>query len=622
MCGICGKILFDSSHSIDSNELSLMMDSLVHRGPDDGGKYVKGNIGLGFRRLSIIDMDTGNQPISNEDETIWIVFNGEIYNHIELRQSLIKKGHDFKTKSDTEVIVHLYEEYGSELVNHLRGMFAFVIWDEIKRKLFCARDRFGIKPFFFYHDKNMFVFGSEIRAIKNAKGVDKKIDILALDSYFAYGYTMGSRTIFENIKKLEPGHTLSIDLANDSRPIIERYWRVNFEFDYDKSQEEWQEELEFTLSESVRIRLMSEVPLGAFLSGGIDSSSVVALMSENTTSRVKTFSMGFRETEFNELHFAREVAEKYNTEHHEKIIEPESIDLLSDIVNIYDEPFADSSAIPTFLVSKFAKEFVTVALSGDGGDELFAGYTRYQNVKNLMKFKTSSKKLHRLLWSKVGNIMPEGMLGEGFAFRLSKPSNQIPAYISLYFNENQRENLYKRDIYDVLRKDMAEKHKLSLIQKSNTSDIVTSLQELDIQTYLVDDILTKVDRASMSNSLEVRVPFLDHKLAELSFRMPVDMKLHKKSSKHILKETMRKYLPRTTLEHRKQGFGVPLDSWFKSDLKDYATSRLLSSNSKLYDYVELEYVRKVMDNHFLGMRDFSAKIWSLLFLDEWLLQNG
>lgn len=622
MCGICGKILFDSSDSIDSKELSSMMDSLVHRGPDDDGKYVKGNIGLGFRRLSIIDIDTGNQPISNEDETIWIVFNGEIYNHLELRQSLIKKGHDFKTKSDTEVIVHLYEEYGSELITHLRGMFAFVILDETKRKLFCARDRFGIKPFFFYHDKNMFVFGSEIRAIKNAKGVDKKIDILALDSYFTYGYIMGSRTIFENIKKLEPGHTLSIDLTNDYRPIIERYWSVNFEFDYDKSQEEWQEELEFTLSESVRIRLMSEVPLGAFLSGGIDSSSVVALMSENSTSRVKTFSMGFEETEFNELHFAREVAEKYNTEHHEKIIKPESIDLLSDIVQIYDEPFADSSAIPTFLVSKFAKEFVTVALSGDGGDELFAGYTRYQNVKNLMKFKTPSKKLHRLLWSKFGNIMPEGILGEGLAFRLSKPSNQIPAYISLYFNENQRENLYKRDIYDVLRKDMAEKYKLSLIQKSNTSDIVTSLQELDIHTYLVDDILTKVDRASMSNSLEVRVPFLDHKLAELSFRMPVDMKLHKKSSKHILKETMRKYLPRSTLEHRKQGFGVPLDSWFKSDLKDYATSCLLSSNSKLYDYVELEYVRKVLDNHFLGMRDFSAKIWSLLFLDEWLLQNG
>src|SRR6185312_13378893 len=377
MCGITGIVHFDRDKAISPAVLKNMSDSIYHRGPDDEGLYINQNVGLGFRRLSIIDLSTGHQPLSNQNDRIYIVFNGEIYNYLEQRKKLKQKGYTFKTTTDTEVILHLYQEYGVDCLQYLRGMFAFAIWDGNKQQLFCARDRFGIKPFYFYSDEEKFVFGSEIKAILKSNNIDKTISLDALDSYFAFGYITSDLSIYKNIKKLQPAHYLLLSFKD--KPVIEikRYWEIRFDPDYSKSENRWKEEIEECLSETVKLHMISDVPLGAFLSGGIDSSSVVAMMARNSDRPIKTFSIGFKEQKFNELKYARELANKYGCEHHEQIVEPESIGLLSKLVNAYDEPFADSSAIPTYYVSQLARKHVTVALSGDGGDELFAGYTGY-----------------------------------------------------------------------------------------------------------------------------------------------------------------------------------------------------------------------------------------------------
>jgi len=383
MCGICGKLALSKDNHIEKSDLQIMVDPIIHRGPDDEGFFIDRNLGFAFRRLSIIDLHTGHQPLSNEDGTVWIVFNGEVYNFQELRQGLLAKGHQFKTATDTETIVHLYEEMGEKCVTKLRGMFAFAIWDTKKNTLFCARDRFGIKPFFYYQNQSHFLFGSEIKNILTQISTPS-IDFSVLDYYMAFGYTPTDQTIYEGINKLPPAHTLTI--KEGQKPVLKRYWDIQFQPDYSISESEWEERIVDKLRESVRLRLMSDVPLGAFLSGGIDSSSVVALMSEIMDQPVKTFSIGFAEEEFNELPQARLVANRYKTNHHEHIVEPESIDILPLLVTSYDEPFADSSAIPTYFVSKFAREHVTVALSGDGGDELFAGYDHYKKLVRVQQF--------------------------------------------------------------------------------------------------------------------------------------------------------------------------------------------------------------------------------------------
>ncbi|HEV8505016.1 MAG TPA: asparagine synthase (glutamine-hydrolyzing), partial [Chitinophagaceae bacterium] len=369
MCGITGKINFDRSKNIDIHEIKQMTDSIRHRGPDDEGFYIQQNVGLGFRRLSIIDLNTGHQPLANEDESIWIIFNGEIYNYQELHDDLVNKGHVFKTKSDTETIVHLYEQYGAGCLKFLRGMFGFSIWDSKKQQLFCARDRFGIKPFYYYTDEEKFVFGSEIKPILKAGNVDRTLSYDALDSYLAFGYITSDLSIYRKVKKLQPGHYLLLSLKDKISITTERYWEIQFEPDHSKTEAQWSQELEACLSETVRLHMISDVPLGAFLSGGIDSSSVVAMMARNSSRPIKTFSIGFKEQKFNELIYANEIAKQYGCEHHEQIVEPESVSLLPKLVNAYDEPYADSSAIPTYYVSKMAREYVTVALSGDGGDE-------------------------------------------------------------------------------------------------------------------------------------------------------------------------------------------------------------------------------------------------------------
>ena len=615
MCGICGKLNFDLNKPVLQNEIHKMTQLIYHRGPDDSGDYINQNVGLGFRRLSIIDLEAGHQPLTNEDGTLWIVFNGEIYNHLSLRKMLIDKGHQFKTRSDTETIIHLFEEYGTECVNYLRGMFAFAIWDEKKRKLFCARDRFGIKPFFYFKDKDSFVFGSEIKCVLSGSEPTSGISVSQLDQYLAFGYTSEEGTIYQDIKKLEPAHTLEIE--SDGRTKISRYWDIVYQPDYSKTEEEWSRLVEEKLSESVKSHLMSDVPLGAFLSGGIDSSAVVALMAKHSTTPVKTFSIGFKEAEFNELEYAREVASKYKTEHHEQIVEPESVGLLPKLVDTYDEPFADSSAIPTYFVSKFAREYVTVVLSGDGGDELFGGYNKYQKMNKIRNLNALPDAVGKHFWGGLNKMIPNSVSGKGTTYYLSKPRNSVPAYQCIW-QEAERKKLFRRELWETIKNSPAEADRVAYFKDPESTDFLFNMQKMDMQKYMVDDILTKVDRASMQNSLEVRVPILDHEFAELTAKIPSNLKLNGNDKKYIFKKAMKDYLPESIISHKKQGFGVPLKTWFKEDLKEYVNDRLINTQGPLYDYLNPEYVRKIVNEHQHGMRDFNNKIWSLIFLDQWL----
>ena len=615
MCGITGKIYFDKNRRISLNELKGMTDVIRHRGPDDEGHYINENVGLGFRRLSIIDLKTGHQPLSNHDNTLWITFNGEIYNFKEQRSLLEKKGYTFKTNTDTEVIVNLYQEYGERCVEYLRGMFAFVIWDDKKKQLFGARDRFGIKPFYYFIDNEKFIWASEIKSISASESVSKKINLKSLDYYFAYGYMPREESIFSQIKKLKPAHFFVFKPYEKDKFKIKSYWEINFEPDYSKTESYWKEALYETLNEAVKMRMISDVPLGAFLSGGLDSSIVVALMSLNSSTPIKTFSIGFKEEKFNELKYARLLADKYQTNHHEFIVEPNSIDLLPELVGSYDEPFADDSAIPTYYVSKFTREHVTVALSGDGGDELFAGYNSYDKMKTLQNNKFNFKSL----FAGLNKIIPDHIFGKGLTYYLSKDKNNIGAYFSLW-KDYERRKIFNYDLKVKLEDNNAEKLKLNLLANMN-GDFLSKMQQLDMQTFMVDDILTKVDRASMINSLEARVPLLDHKFAELSFKIPSGLKMNGSSKKYILKESFKDILPDGILSHKKQGFAMPLSIWFKDDLKNYSHDTLLNSKY-LYNLLEKKYVENMLSNHQKGVRDYSEKIWSLLFLEEWLKQNS
>jgi asparagine synthase (glutamine-hydrolysing) len=619
MCGIAGIIYFEKDRKLSHQNLKAMTDTIIHRGPDEEGYYIHNNIGLGFRRLSIIDLKSGNQPISNIDESIWIIFNGEIYNFIELRNILKGKGYSFKTLTDTEVILHLYEEYSSDCVKYLRGMFAFAIWDKNSNQLFCARDRFGIKPFYYYIDDERFVFASEIKAILKAGEIDKTLSPDAIDSYFAFGYITSDLSVFKKIKKLQPGCFVTISLNSNQRIKLERYWKIDITGNYLKTESQWIDEIENCLSETVKLHMISDVPLGAFLSGGIDSSSVVAMMSTVVKYPVKTFSIGFNEPEYNELSFASEIARKYNTEHHEFILEPTSIDLLPLLVSAYDEPFADSSAIPTYFVSKYTREYVTVALSGDGGDEMFAGYSAYQKLFNIRNKNILSDALSKAIFGQAEKLIPEEWPGKGMLYYLSQKKQNLGAYYCLW-KETERKKLYRTDFYKQVAT-KGELYKEHLLQNTSSSDFISNLQELDMQTYLVDDILTKVDRASMLNSLEVRVPLLDHVFAELTFSIPAELKYHDGEKKYIFRKAMSKYLTPSVMRHKKQGFGVPLTYWFKEDLKEYIGDILKNRNARAYKYLDYNYVNRLLNNINPGFRDTSSKIWSVLFFNEWLNQN-
>ncbi len=618
MCGITGKIYFNSAEKIDLSELKSMTDSFIHRGPDDEGHFIDNNVGLGFRRLSIIDLKSGHQPLCDNSERFWITFNGEIYNFKELRENLRKKGYFFKTNTDTEVIVNLYAEYKEKCLEHLRGMFAFVIWDKKEKRLFGARDRFGIKPFHYYVDNEKFVWGSEIKSILASSNIEKDISLNALDYYFAYGYSQRDQSIFKQIKKLQPANYFIFSPFDNEKLRIEPYWKISFAPDYSKTESYWKEAIYETLNESVKMRMISDVPLGAFLSGGIDSSIVVSLMAMNSIEPIKSFSIGFKEEEFSELKYARHIAEKYKTDHYEFIVEPESVDLLPDLVHAYDEPFADASAIPTYYVSKYTREHVTVALSGDGGDELFAGYPDYQRMLALKNAVYNNRFTNKVLFEPINKLLPDYLYGKGHSYLLSKDKDNIGAFFC-FWRDYERRRIFLPEIRDRIGKNDAEKLKIKLL---NSSDIeyISRMQKLDMQTFMVDDVLTKVDRASMMNSLEARIPFLDHKLAELSFKIPRKFMLNGNTMKYILKESFRHILPQEIISHKKQGFAIPLKVWFKGSLKEYTYDMLLH-NSKLGEYLDINYIKTILDNHQKGLRNYHSKIWSLLFLNEWLKQN-
>ncbi len=620
MCGISGLVYSDAQKHINQQELKLMTDSIKHRGPDDEGFYIDKNVGFGFRRLSIIDLSAGHQPLSNEDDSIWIVFNGEIYNYKELRESLINKGHKFKTNTDTETIVHLYEEYGSDCVKYLRGMFGFMIYDKNKKILFGARDRFGIKPFFYYNAPDKFVFGSEIKSILAVPGLNTNIDSQALNHYFTFGYISGNLSIFKHIRKLRPAESMIFDISS-GKLSISKYWEMDYNLNVNLSKAEMMDLIDEQLTESVKLHMVSDVPLGAFLSGGIDSSSIVALMSKCSSQPVKTFTIGFREQKYNELEYARIIAKKYNTEHHEYIVEPESIDILPLLIQSVDEPFADNSILPTYFVCKFAREHVKVVLSGDGGDELFLGYNSYPKMNLIHKYNFPSATVNKYLWGAVNYLVPNQFFGKGYTYYLAQDKNHLGAYSSYLWMKPERKQLYNNNLLCDIFGTYPEDYKIELLKHSKAPDFITKMQELDISTYMVDDILTKVDRTSMLNSLEVRVPLIDHVFAQHVFNIPSKYKFQGSRKKYLFKESMKKYLPPEIFNRAKQGFDLPVTAWFKKDLKVYMSDMICNRNAEIYDYVNYDYVQKILQYDKSGMRHFSLRIWSLLILEEWLQQN-
>lgn len=615
MCGIAGIVFFEKDRIVTRQSLKAMTDPIIHRGPDDEGFYINNNVGLGFRRLSIIDLDTGNQPMCNEDETIWVVMNGEIYNFISLRNDLIKRGHKFKSTSDTEVLVHLYEDCGVDFIKRLRGMFAIGLYDKRKNKLILARDRVGIKPLFYAFTGDSLIFGSELKEV--LKGLDTKPEInpRAVLDYFTYGYSLGEKTFFEGINKLLPASYLELDINTFDRNII-KFWEIDSTPDYTKTESEWIEIITAKLRETVKLHMISDVPLGAFLSGGVDSSSVVATMAQLSSQPVQTFSIGFKEAKYNELEYARKVSKLYNTNHHEMILEPASVEIIDDLINMFDEPFADSSAIPTYFVSKFARESVTVALSGDGGDELFAGYLHYAKAKHIASAMHFLPDFIKSTFGVINSILPDHTFGKGISYYLSKPPTQVGAYFT-NFKDYEIRSLFKNEFLEELKSYSAIDVKINMLKSYNNKDIVAKNELLDINTFMVDDILTKVDRVSMANSLEVRVPLLDHDFLELAFKIPSTMKLKNGEGKYIFKKSLKPNLPKDILYRKKQGFGVPLSKWFNNDLNSYIKDELINNNGLLSNYFKPNTIAKIIEEHSHGKREFSTQIWALLFFQLW-----
>ncbi len=612
MCGIAGFLYFDPNRPADPHLLSRMTGALAHRGPDADGFYRNGCVGLGHRRLSIIDLAGGSQPMSNEDGTVWIVFNGEIFNFPELRAELESKGHVFKTHSDTECIVHLYEEHGTNAPGKLVGQFAFAIWDERKRRLFAARDQVGIKPFFYHLSDEGISFASELKGILEDDSVDRSPDPEALIDYLSYKYIPAPRTIFKRIRKLPQAHWM---LVERGKVRIERFWEMPIRGPSHRNEEECARQLEDLIKSCVKSQLMSDVPLGAFLSGGIDSSILVGIMAGLMDQPVKTFTIGFREEDFSELPFARKVAEMYRTEHHELIVEPESLDLLPRLVKQFDEPFADPSAIPTHYVSRMAREHVTVCLSGDGGDEGFAGYRRYQWARKYAKLDCLPGGLRRGIFSLLARTLPRGRQATAARRLVLDPASRY-ADLAGYLGGAALHGILSPDLeraasgrpdYELIR---------DLDRRARGADYLTRLQYIDINSYLPDDILVKTDRMSMLNSLEVRVPLLDHRILEFAAGVPPRWRL----GKRILKKAAGHWLPPELLHRGKMGFGVPLKHWFRGDWREYASDLLLGQSARERGWFEHRSVKALLDAQLSDRGGASTSVYALVFFEEWCRQ--
>jgi asparagine synthase (glutamine-hydrolysing) len=649
MCGLAG-IYNRNGGPVDLNLLIRMTRTLIHRGPDEEGYFIntrrpgsgkawkrggleagtpplrgcidggKGNVGMGHRRLSIIDLSTGQQPLSNEDGTVWVTFNGEIYNFQEIAKVLEAKGHVFRTRSDTEVIVHAWEEWEEEAVQYFRGMFAIAVWDERQRKLWLVRDRVGKKPLYYVEDEKRFIFGSEIKAILEHPGISHELDLTSLSDYLSLLYVPSPKTIFNSIRKLPAAHYAIVTKASFE---VRQYWDLPFHPHHDLAEPQVIDDLLGIFEEATRLRMISDVPLGAFLSGGIDSSSVVAMMADNSNGPVKTNSISFSVAKYNEIEHARKVAELFDTDHHEFNVTPDAIPVIEELAWHYDEPFADSSAIPTYYVSKTARNHVTVSLSGDGGDENFAGYRRYYfDVRENVVRNLVPASLRKPFFAGLGKLYPKAdylpQIFRGKAFISNVARDAVDAYffsVSAFY-EDQKAEILNPGVIQSLGGYRTLDLFYDIYEKAPAEDHLSKIQYLDIKTYLCEDILTKVDRASMAVSLEVRCPLLDHIFMEYVARIPSNLKLVGTNGKHIFKKALERYLPSDIINRRKMGFGVPILEWLRKDLKGYAEGLVLDGEATQL-FLRSQNLEKMWSEHQKGYRNWATELWIVMMLNLW-----
>lgn len=625
MCGITGIFDTRGRREINRAVLQRMNEAQFHRGPDAGGLHVEPGIGLGHRRLSIIDLSTGQQPLYNEDGSICVVFNGEIYNYQELMPELRALGHVFRTRSDTEVIIHAWEAWGERCVDRFRGMFAFALWDRQRETLFLARDRIGVKPLFYaLLDDGNFLFGSELKSLLAHGGLKRDIDPCAVEEYFALGYVAEPRAIFRQARKLPPAHTLL--LRRGQAPGEPReYWDARFTLDNRISDSEACAELTHRLEESIRLRMISEVPLGAFLSGGVDSSAVVAIMAGLSPSAVKTCSIGFSEPAFNESEFAQMVADRYQTEHHLDRVASDDFDLIDTLARLYDEPYADSSAIPTYRVCQLARKHVTVALSGDGGDESFGGYRRYRTHLQEERMRSALPlALRKPLFGWLGRLYPKADWAPRIFRAKSTFEGMARTPLEAYFHSVSilRAPMRQQLFSTAFRNSLAGYDAIEVFHrhaaKAATPDPLALIQYLDLKTYLVGDINTKVDRASMAHSLEVREPLMDHELIEWLATLPSSQKIRGPEGKFLLKKSMASRLPDEVLYRPKMGFAVPLARWFRGPLRQRVREAILGPRLADSGWFNHGYLEQIVDAHDAGVYDYSASIWALLMFEAFL----
>ncbi|HEX6179110.1 MAG TPA: asparagine synthase (glutamine-hydrolyzing) [Thermoanaerobaculia bacterium] len=610
MCGIAGILDFDG-RPVHAHEVGAMCDSIVHRGPDDSGIFASGEIGFGMRRLSIIDVHGGHQPVANEDGSVRVVFNGEIYNFQSLRARLLSNGHRLTTRSDTEVLVHLYEEEGIDFVKRLRGMFAFALWDARRRQLVIGRDRLGIKPLYYGRFGGRLMFASEIKAILALPEVSRDLDPVSVDHLFAALTTPDARSIVSGISKLPPAHVL---VASGGEVRTSRYWDVSFEPNRRASRADLVAELQHKLDESVATHMVSDVPVGAFLSGGLDSSTVVAHMVRHTSRRVKTFAIGFNEAAFNELPHARTVARALGTDHHELVLEPDVLDVVEDVVWHLDEPFGDPSSIPTFMVSRLAAQHVKVALSGDGGDEIFAGYEKYNVERRERRYSRLPAPLRSMV-RRVATRLPDGARGRNFLLHHSLAGWDRYLDAGTLLSSDWRRQLLHRDVVAAAAAhDPADESRVWL--ESSRGHWLSAAQYLDLHVYLPLDILTKVDRMSMAHSLEARVPLLDHEVVEFAATIPPEWAFRGDSGKQVLKAAMRGMLPDAIIDRPKRGFAVPLASWFRGQLEPYVRDLLLSQRARERSIVNPAAVERLLALHRRG-RALDFHLWTLIAFETW-----
>jgi asparagine synthase (glutamine-hydrolysing) len=628
MCGIVGILDLKGKREINRELLSRMNETQFHRGPDEGGVHTEPGLGLAHRRLSIIDLSNGQQPMHSQDGNAILTYNGEVYNFPELRKELEHLGYIFQTHCDTEVILYAWQAWGEACVERLRGMFAFAVWDRQKQTLFLARDRLGIKPLFYAElTTGHFIFGSELKSLVAHPEFPKELESTAIEEYFGFGYVPDPKTIYKNVYKLEPGYFLSIKRGQKNYSP-KQYWNIDFKVDKFEDEKQLQESLIEHLEEAVKIRMVADVPLGAFLSGGVDSSAIVAMMAGNSNTPVNTCSISFGDPKFNESQFADKIAQQYHTKHRVEQVDPADFSLIDQLSSLYDEPYADSSALPTYRVCELAKKQVTVVLSGDGGDENLAGYRRHRWHMYEEKMRSwLPGSIRKPVFGFMGQVYPKAdwapkVLRAKSTFQSIARDSLAGYFHSVSFSSDElRGNLFS----DSFKSELQGYHAVEVFRKHGldapTDDPLSLVQYLDLKTYLPGDILTKVDRASMAHSLEVRVPLLDHQWVEWVAGLQPNMKLNGKEGKYIFKKSLEKYLPEDILYRPKMGFSIPLSSWFRGPLKERVRASLLGENMSDCGIFNREFLTKIVDQHQSGIRDYSTPIWSLLMFESFLRGN-